>query len=168
MQNLFEHTLICAWRAHGPVMLIGAPQRDVTVAERVPPGVQHLSIEAKDALSSCARRCRRESSETIINTGAIHIVDPGEQMPESQSVVFPRVEQDDTKQRAALCGRMGFEIKFGQRFAKRGTGIFKVRSARADLRARSADGSCRDEGFVAVEFEPHPADGGAQQAGAGL
>src|SRR5258707_289847 len=68
----------------------------------------------------------------------------------------------------ALRGRRGFEIESRQGVAKRLRCIFHVWRARADFGARLADGSCGDEGFVAVELEADPSHGGAQKARAGI
>src|SRR5713226_10160463 len=85
-------------------------------------------------------------------------------MPERHGVVLARIGEDDTEQDFAFRWRVGSEIKFGQGFNKRGSGLLKVRCARADFRARGADGSRRDERFMAAQLEADPAHRGAQKA----
>src|SRR5229473_6066669 len=89
-------------------------------------------------------------------------------MPESQSVVLARIGEDDAEQDVAFRQSAVSEIKLGQGFKKRGCGLFKVWCARTDFRARGADRSGGDEGFMAVKLEADPAHGGAQQARAGI
>src|SRR5258705_2309634 len=149
-------------------MLVHAPEADVAVAEGVPPGVEHLAVEAENAFAGYARGRRSERGEAVIDVGAILIADAREQMPESQSVVLARIGEDDAEQDFAFRCRVGSEIKFGQGSKKRRRGLFKVRCARTDFRAGCADGSSRDEGLAAAQLEADPAHGGAQKARAGI
>src|SRR5882724_11902574 len=157
-----------ALRAVRPVALIGAPEADVAVAEGVPPGVEHLAVEAENAFAgyTCGRWSER--GEAVTDTGAIFIADAREQMPECQGVVLARIHKHDPKQRAAFRRCVRAKIKSHERVTKRESGVLKVRRARADSRTRSADRSGRNEGFVAAQLEADPAHGGAQQACAGI
>src|SRR6266571_1237738 len=132
----------------GPVVLEGAPHENVAEAEGVPPVVEHLPIQAQNALAGYACRRWSERGEAIIEAGAFHIADAGEQVPKRERVFLAGVNEEDPKQGVA-----------------EGSGsIFKIRCARTDLWARGADGACGDEGFVAVELEADPAESGAQEA----
>src|SRR5882724_4490316 len=157
-----------ALRAVRPVALIGAPEADVAVVEGIPPGVEHLAVEAEDAFACYAGGWRCERGEAVIDAGAICIADAGEQMPKRQSVALARVHKNDAKQLAAFCRRVLAKIKSRERVTKGRCGVLEIRRAWADFRARSADRSGGDEGFVAAQLEADPAHGGAQKARAGI
>src|SRR6266446_3222363 len=131
-------------------MLEHAPEADTTVAERAPPGVEHLAVEAEDAFAGYVCGRWGERGEAVIDAGAILIANARDKMPESQSVVLARIGEDDAEQDVAFRWHVGSEIKFGQGFKKRRCGLFRVWCARADFGARGADRSGRDEGFAAV------------------
>src|SRR2546427_10935893 len=105
--------------ALGPGTFVHVPQINVAVAERVPPGIQHLLIEAQNAFARDLCGWRSERGQTIIDAGAIRIADAREQMPESERVILTRVYQDDAKKGIALSRRGGGKIKFGQCIAER-------------------------------------------------
>src|SRR3989442_1633939 len=151
-----------------PIVLEGAPHENVPEAEGVPPVVKHLTIEAQNALAGYA--CRRWSvrGETIVHTRAFHIADAGEQVPKREHVFLADVNEQDTKQSVALCRRIHAKVKSRQSFAEGSGSIFKIRCARTDLWARGTHGASGDEGFVAVELEPDPAESRAQKARAGI
>src|SRR5260370_42414595 len=52
------------------VVLVGAPEPDFAAAEGVPPGIEHLAIEAQNAFARYACGERSERGETVINGGA--------------------------------------------------------------------------------------------------
>src|SRR6266566_1500589 len=98
-------------RGIGPVVLERAPHENVAEAEGVPPRVEHLPIQAQDALAGYACRRWSERGEAIVHTRAIRIADAGEQMPKSERVALARVYQDDAKQGIALGRSSGCKIK---------------------------------------------------------
>src|SRR6266478_5072056 len=67
-----------------PIVLEGAPHENVPEAEGVPPVVEHLPIQAQGALAGYACGWWSDRSEAIIDAGAFHIADAGEQMPKSE------------------------------------------------------------------------------------
>src|SRR5712692_4569130 len=62
-------------RALGPVAFEGAPEVNITVTERVPPGIQHFLVKAQNAFARGVRRRGRKRGQSIINAGAIGIAD---------------------------------------------------------------------------------------------
>src|SRR6266571_1058768 len=148
----------------GPVVLEGAPHENVAEAEGVPPVVEHLAVQAQNALAGYACGWWSERGETIVHTRAIRIADAGEHMPKRERVFLARVNEEDPKQGVALCWRVHAKIKSRQGFAERSGSIFKIRCARADLWTRGADGASGDQRFVAVELEADPAESRAQEA----
>src|SRR6266850_4567217 len=149
-------------------MLVHAPEPDVAVAQGVPPGVEHLAVEAENAFASYACWWWGERGEAVINPRAIRIADTREQVPKGERVALARIHKDDSQQGAALRWCVLGKIKTRERVTKGRRGLFKVRCARANFRAGGADRPGRDEGFVAVELEADPAHGGAQKARAGI
>src|SRR6266478_10121458 len=93
-----------------PVVLVHAPEADVAVAEGVPPRVEHLAVEAEDALVSYTCGRRSERGEAVIDAGAIFIADAGQQMPKRQGVVLARIHKDDPKQLATFRRRVRAKI----------------------------------------------------------
>src|SRR6266850_462535 len=162
------YLLLGVRRTLGPVVLVHAPEPDVAVAEGIPPGVEHLAVEAENAFAGYAFGRRSECGEPVIDTGAIPITDAREKVPECQCVVLAGIDEDEPKQLAAFRRGVLAKIKSRQRVTKRRRGLFKIWCARANFRARRADRSGRDEGFMSVELEAHPAHGGAQKACAGI
>src|SRR6266850_7321835 len=162
------YLLLGVRRPLGPVVLVHAPEPDVAVAEGIPPGVEHLAVEAENAFASYACWWWGERGEAVINPRAIRIADTREQVPKGERVALARIHKDDSQQGAALRWCVLGKIKTRERVTKGRRGLFKVRCARANFRAGGADRPGRDEGFVAVELEADPAHGGAQKARAGI
>src|SRR6266446_479291 len=117
-----------------PVAFVSAPQVDVAEAERTPPGVQHLPVEAQDAFAGNVFGRRSEPGEAVIETGAIGIAHAREQVPKCERVVLARVSQKDTEQGVAFRRGVRFKVEARQSVAKRCGSIFHVRGARAGFR----------------------------------
>src|SRR6266446_3995953 len=140
-----------------PVAFVSAPQVDVAKAERTPPGVQHLPVEAEDAFACYAFRRRSEPGEAVVEARAISIADAREQVPKGERVAFARLYQEDAEQGIAFRRSVRFKVEARQSVAKRCGRIFHVRGARAGFRTCLANCSGGNEGFVAIELEANPA-----------
>src|SRR5260370_12529033 len=152
----------------GPIAFVGAPEVDIAEAERAPPVVQHLPIEPQDAFACYALRRRSERSEALIESRAIRIADAREQVPKCESIIFPRVDEEDAKQSIPFGRGVRFEVESRQSVPKRSGSIFHVRRAGADLRTCLTDCSSGNKGFMAVQLEADPSHGGGQKACAGI
>src|SRR5258708_36093704 len=82
-----------------PVAFVGTPQVDVAEAERTPPGVQHLPVEAQDTFARYAFRRRSEGGQAVIEARPIGIAHAREQVPNGELVVLASVDQKDAEPR---------------------------------------------------------------------
>src|SRR5260370_36651168 len=73
-------------RPFRPVAFVGAPQVDVAEAERTPPGVQHLPVEAQDAFACDTFRRGSEPGEAANMTRPIRGTHAREQAPNAEAV----------------------------------------------------------------------------------
>src|SRR5260221_13378436 len=94
-------------------MLVHAPEADITVAERVPPGVEHLAVEAEDAFAGYVCGRWGERGEAVIDAGAVLVANARDKMPERQSVVPARIGEDGSEQGGAVPWHVGSGIEIG-------------------------------------------------------
>src|SRR4030095_8160701 len=80
-----------------PRTLPGAPAE----AEGVPPAVEHHAVAREHPLTCHPRGGRGQRGHPIIDGLAVRSLEPSEQVPERERVLFPRARQDLRERRAA-------------------------------------------------------------------
>src|SRR5580692_11900232 len=95
-----------------------APQRGVSKAQLVPPQIQHLLIEAKNAIARDSGRRRDEGCQALVNGAALRFVNASEQVPDSKRVTLARLREDFAELAAPFFRCTRAKIEFGQGCAK--------------------------------------------------
>ena len=105
------------------------PEGDVAEIERVPPGVEHRDVEAKDAFAGNALRRWNERGEAIVYGGSLATVDARQKMPEGKSIARARFLQHNVESGFAARGIGRDRVKPREGRAEGVGSILKIRRA---------------------------------------
>ena len=72
--------------APSPGLFPMTPEGNVAEVERVPPGIEHGGVEAKDTFTGHSGRRRNERGKAVVYCGAVSAVDARQQVPEGEGV----------------------------------------------------------------------------------
>jgi hypothetical protein len=96
-----------------------APQRNVTEVQLIPPQIQHVLVEAQNAVASDSRGRRNERRKTIVNAAAVRLVHAHKQVPKRERVTWPGFLQYYVELRIPFLLAARAKVEPGERLAKR-------------------------------------------------
>src|SRR5579859_1340592 len=96
-----------------------APQGNVAEVQLIPPQIQHVLVEAQNAVASDSRRRRNERRKAIVNAAAVRLADPNKQVPKRERVTRAGFLQNHVELRIPLRRGARAKVEPGERLSKR-------------------------------------------------